>query len=137
MPLTILIAAAGLPGCPAPDALADEVATGALWAAPGAVVLRAAPGNLEERVAHADLVLTAGVSALTAEAARQAAERGIAVVALGGALAAASRERYPIGIAAFEPAASAQAIDIGVVRSRVRQAAAHVVGMTVACHAAA
>lgn len=132
MPLTILIAAAASPGGPDPDVLADQLATGALWAAPAAVVLRAVADDLDDRLDHADLVLTAGASALTAEVSRRAAELGVAVVALGGVLKGASRERFPVGIAAFEPAACPHAIDTGLGRSRLRHAAAHVVSMTVA-----
>ncbi len=137
MPLTILIAAAAPPGGLEADVLVDQLATGALWAAPAALVLRAQPGRTDERLAHADLVLTAGASALTGEVSRRAAELGVPVVALGGALAGAARERYPVGIATFEPDAGSRAIDIGLVRSRLRQAAAHAVGMTFACSAAA
>jgi len=136
VPLTILIAAACAPGDPASDVLADQVATGALRAEPGAVVLRAHPADLDARLALSDLVLTAGASAFTAAVARRASELGVAVVALGGALAAASRERYPVGIVAFEPDAHPEAIDTGVAPARLRQAAAQVVGMTLACCAA-
>lgn len=136
MPLTILIAAACSPGDPASDVLADHVATGALRAEPAAIVLRAHPDDLDARLARSDLVLTAGSSAFTAAVARRATELGVAVVALGGALAAASRERYPVGIAAFEPDAYPEAIDTGVAPARLRQAATQVVGMTLACCAA-
>lgn len=136
MPLTILIAAAGSPGDPEPEALADQVATGALRAEPSAVVLRAHADDLDARLALSDLVLTAGTSAFTGVVARRATELGVAVVALGGALAAAGRERYPVGIVAFEPDAHPQAIDTGVAPARLRQAAAQVVGMSLACCAA-
>ena len=135
MPLTILIAAACAPGDPASEVLADQVATGALRAEPGAVVLRAHPEDLDDRLALSDLVLTAGASVFTAAVARRATELGVAVVALGGALAAASRERYPVGIVAFEPDAHPEAIDTGVAPARLRQAATQVVGMTLACAA--
>ncbi len=136
MSLTILIAAAGSSGSSAHDQLADQVATGALRAAPAAVVLRAVAGDIDARLARADLVITAGVSALTAEVSRRAAELGVAVVALGGTLAAAGRELYPVGIAAFEPDGHPTGIDTDLPPVRLRQAAARVVDMTLACQAA-
>ena len=137
MRLTILIAAAGIPGMLTPEEHADQVATGALWAHPGAVVLRASATHLDARLDHADLLLTAGTSVWVADAARRATSRGVAVISLGGALAAAGHERHAVGIATFEPDGHPWAIDTGLLRGRLRQAAASAVGMTMACGAAA
>jgi hypothetical protein len=134
---TILIAVAGAHQGLTPDEQADHVATGALRALPAAVVLRATAEALEARLAAADLVLTAGASPLTARVGRSAMERGTSVVALGGALCAAGRERYAVGIAAFEPDGHPDAIDTGLAGARLRQAAASAVRMSLACDAAA
>lgn len=129
MPFTIVIAAAPGPRAAAPEELADHVAAGALRALPTARVLRTDAQHLPERLAGADLLLTAGASELTREAARRAADLGIPVVALAGPPACETDERFPVGLAAFEPPVHPEAIDVGALRTGLRTAAAHVVAM--------
>lgn len=129
MPFTILIAAGDAPRGVTADVLADHVAAGALRALPTACVLRADAKHLHARMACADLLLTTGASDLTRAAARLATERGVPVVSLAGPPGCEAEERFPFGLASFEPAVHPEAIDVARLRTGLRQGAAHVVEM--------
>lgn len=129
MPFTILIAAGPGPGPVAAEELADHVAAGALRAMPTACVLRTDARRLPDRLRRADLLLLAGASALTREAARLAAQHGVPVVALAGPPGCDAAERHRFGLASFEPAAHPEAITVGCLRAGLRQGAARAVEM--------